>query len=239
MSLVRILAGLVLIALSAVAMAGDGMLIPHKAEYKVKISLVSGRLNTELRRTDEGYVARYVVKPTGMARMFSKGKMDVMSTFGEASDGVIPIAFQSVDTIRDDPDVNLTFDWDVNQAAGTVGDEDVVFELDGISYDFVSMQYELMHDMLNGGPSEHYEIFDVDKMRTANVTLAGSKRVKTKFGEFDAVGVQHQREGSSRVMTFWCVEELGFLPVIMQQHRKGKEIFKASLVSYESLNQTG
>lgn len=210
----------------------SAMLTPHQAEYKVKISVVSGRLNTELRRTENGYVANHVIRPTGMSRLITRGTMDVTSEFSDEVDGVQPIRFHAVDTIRDDPEVDLTFDWETNQASGTVGQDAVEIQLDGVSHDNVSIQYELMHDLINDNSSEQYVLFDVDKMRVANISSAGSKEVKTKAGRFTAVGVRHQKEGSSRTTTLWCVEELDYLPVVIEQHRKGKVIFRATLVSY-------
>ena len=44
------------------------------------------------------------------------------------------------------------------------------------------------------------------------------REIRVPAGEFTAVGVQHQAEGSSRVTTLWCVEELDFLPVLPRQH---------------------
>lgn len=223
--------------LAAVPVCAQPSLTPHKAEYKVKISVLSGRLNTELRAGDEGYVARYVVKPSGFSKIFARGKMDITSEFTSEADGVKPVSFKSVDTIRKDPDVDLRFDWVSNQASGTIGDEHVVLQLDGISHDSVSLQYELMHDMVNGGTAAQYTLFDTDKMRVANVKQVGTKRVKTKAGSFEVVGIQHQKEGSSRVTTFWTAEELGFLPVIMEQHRKGKLNFRATLVKYTAIEE--
>jgi hypothetical protein len=208
------------------------VLVPHTAQYKVRISVVSGQLNTELKETEDGFVAHHVIKPTGMSRWITRGTMDVTSTFSDEADGVRPIRFQSVDTIRKDPDVDLTFDWTTNEASGTVGEEDVSLQLEGIAHDNVSIQYELMHDLLNGGPSDQYVLFDVNKMRVANVSTAGEKVVKTKAGKFTAIGIRHQKEGSSRITTLWCVEELGYLPVVIEQHRKGKLKFRATLVSY-------
>lgn len=222
--------------LPAMALADtDNSLVPHKAEYKVKISLVSGRLNTELRAVDEGFVARHVIKPTGLSKLITRGTMDLTSVFNGVCGGIRPVSFKSIDTIRKKPDVDLRFDWDTNQASGTIGDEDVMIQLEGISHDNVSLQYELMQDLINGNTSSQYTIFDADKMRIANVKKIGTKRIKTKAGTFDALGIQHQKEGSSRVTTFWTVEELGFLPVIMEQHRKGKLNFRATLVKYTSL----
>lgn len=207
-------------------------LTPHRAEYKVRISVVTGQLNTELRRTEDGYVATHVVKPTGLSRVVTSGKMFVTSTFAPVADGVRPLSYRAVDTIRDEPEANITFDWAANMARGTVGDVPVEFKLDGQSHDAVSIQYELMHDLLNGQHSDSYVLFDVEKMRVANIREVGKKTVKTRAGQYDVVGIQHQKEGSLRITTLWCAPELDYLPVIIEQHRKGKLKFRATLNRY-------
>lgn len=215
------------------AFAGD--LTPHKAEYKVKISVVSGQLNTELRATEDGYLATHVIKPVGISRMITRGTMNVSSEFTTETDGVKPVKYHAVDTIRHDPETDIRFDWTTNQASGTVGDDEILLQLDGISHDSVSIQYELMHDLLNGGPSDTYVLFDVDKMRVANVRNVGTKEVKTKAGRYEVVGIQHQKDGSSRVTTLWCAPALDYLPVVIEQHRKGKLNFRATLTSYSPI----
>lgn len=207
-------------------------LTPHRAQYKVRIAVVSGQLDTELRRTDDGYVAQHVIKATGVSKMLTRGTMDVSSTFISETDGVKPVSYHAIDTIRKDPEANIRFDWSSNQASGTVGDEEVLLQLDGISHDAVSIQYELMHDLMNGGPSATYVIFDVSKMRTVNVRNSGRKTVKTQAGSYEVVGIQHQKEGSSRVTTLWCAPALDYLPVVIEQHRKGKLNFRATLTEY-------
>ena len=210
-------------------------LTPHRAQYKVRIAVVSGQLDTELRRTDDGYVAQHVIKATGVSRMLTRGTMDVSSTFIAETDGVKPVSYHAIDTIRKDPEANIRFDWSSNQASGTVGDEEVLLQLDGISHDAVSIQYELMHDLMNGGPSATYVIFDVSKMRTVNVRNSGRKTVKTEAGSYEVVGIQHQKEGSSRVTTLWCAPALDYLPVVIEQHRKGKLNFRATLTEYKPI----
>ena len=223
-------------ALSLVAGAAAAVeLTPHQAEYKVRISVVSGQLNTELRADETSYVATHVVKPTGMSRVITRGRMQVSSKFTTAADDVRPVTYHAIDTIKDDPEAHITFDWDTNQARGTVGEEDVVLQLDGLSHDAVSIQYQLMLDLINDRPNASYVLFDVDKMRVANVRNVGTKTVKTKAGQFEVVGIEHQKEGSSRTTTLWCAAELGYLPVIIEQHRKGKLNFSASLTKYVPL----
>ena len=228
----RIALTLFVLIATVAAPAGAAELTPHKAQYKVKILVVSGQLNTELSVTDDGYVAHHVIKPIGLSRMLTRGTMDVSSEFRPEPDGIRPVGYHAVDTIKKDPEQNIRFDWSTNQASGTVGEEEILLQLDGVAHDAVSIQYELMHDLLNGGPSDTYVLFDLDKLTVANVSEAGTKTVKTKAGKYEVVGVRHQKEGSSRITTLWCAPELGYLPVIIEQHRKGKLNFRATLTNY-------
>ena len=223
---------LALFALAAASAPAAGELTPHRAQYKVRISVVSGQLDTELRATPTGYVATHVIKPVGMSRLLTNGEMNVSSEFDASDSGIRPSRYHAIDTIRDEPEARIEFNWDTREASGTVGSDPVHFELDGISHDGVSIQYALMYDLMNGGPHSRYTLFDIEKMRVAIVQNVGSKTVKTGAGRFDVVGIQHQREGSSRVTTLWCAPSLGYLPVVIEQHRKGKLNFRATLENY-------
>ena len=57
------------IALPAFA-SGERTLTPHTAEYKIKVSVLSGKLHTEIKATDEGYYAHSVLRASGFARLF-------------------------------------------------------------------------------------------------------------------------------------------------------------------------
>ena len=86
-SLLYIAHALSSMTLLAVPGAHADQLTPHTAQYKVKIKVLSGQLNTELRATESGYVATHVVKPTGLARLRG-GKMRVTSEFRTAADEI-------------------------------------------------------------------------------------------------------------------------------------------------------
>jgi hypothetical protein len=166
--------------------------------------VLSGQLNTELRATDAGYVATHVIKPKGIAKLRG-GRMNVRSEFTTVADGVRPVRFHEVDTIRNDPETRIEFDWTTNQASGTVGTEDVLLQLDGVSHDNVSIQYELMHDLLNGGPAETYVLFDVDKMRIAN-DPASEGRLVSRYNTLVCRGAgfpaRYHRAASQRQVEF-------------------------------------
>jgi len=232
---IRIREFIVLLSASVLALPAlaDSSLQPHSAVYKVEISVVNGQLNTELKATDDGYIATHVIKPTGMSRLFSRGRLNETSEFHTTADGVRPVEYSSTDTIsRDKTNAVVRFDWDTGEARGTVNGEEILSTMGALAHDRVSIQYELMHDLLNNGPSAEYTMFEIDKLRTVHVRNIGQKTVKVPAGKFEAVGIQHQAEGSKRVTTLWCVEELGYLPVIIEQHRLGKRKFRAALSKY-------
>ncbi len=208
-------------------------LTPHSAEYKVKISVLSGRLNTSLVRTEDGYEANHRIRPTGLARMVSGGTIEEFSSFQNTADGIVPVHYVSSDTLtRDKTQANVGFDWETNTITGTVNEQDVEVVLEEFAHDRVSTQYQLMSDLMNGGVAERYVLYDIDEIKILNVTVIGEREIRVPAGEFTAIGVQHQAEGSSRVTTLWCVEELDYLPVMIEQHRRDELRMRAQLRSY-------
>lgn len=229
-NLIFALLGLVLLADRA---AAETALTPHSAIYKVKVSVAGGRLLTKLETNDGVYVATHTVEPTGFAKVLTRGHIQEIAEFRTTADGVIPLAYRSDDTLsRDKDQVDMRFDWRAGEARGTVNGAFVVSAIDGLAHDRVSIQYQLMYDLLNGGPAEQYVMYDIDKVQTIEVRNVGTKIVRVPAGRFEAVGIQHQAVGSKRITTLWCAEELGYIPVIIEQHRLGKLKARSVLAKY-------
>ena len=62
---------------------------------------------------------------------------------------------------------------------GTVNDEEIQILLDGLVHDRVAIQYQLMHDLLNGQTDERYILFDIDEFKTLIVKNVGERDIKT------------------------------------------------------------
>jgi hypothetical protein len=120
--------------------------------------------------------------------------------------------------------------------AGTIDGLPVEQPLQPDLHDRISIQYQLMRDLLNDELRDQYSMYDIDEVKILNVKNVGTQNIKTPAGSFEAVGIQHQAEGSSRTTTLWCVESLDFLPVVIEQHRKGKLKLRATLRSYTALS---
>lgn len=226
---------IILLASSWAANASDS-LTPHAADYKVKISVLGGKLSTRIEATDTGYFARSSIKATGMSRILAHGTISESSVLTNSDEGLRPQRFQSVDTLsKGGQIVDLTFDWNDNNVGGLIDGADFQTGLEGNVHDRVSLQYGLMQDLLSGIERAEYALQDAERLKILSITNIGTKTVKVPFGRFEAIGIQHQATNSSRITTLWCVEELGYLPVIIEQHRKGKRQMRAMLTSYTPL----
>jgi len=215
------------------AHAANAFLVPHEATYKIKISMLGGTLKTVVAETENGFTAKSVITPTGLANLFLNGAIEESATFSVGSDGLRPEVYLSSDTLsKTDKLMNFSFDWDLNEVSGTINDKPYVFDLERGVRDRVSIQYELMYNLTNNISNSHYVLLDGDRLKQLQITTIGKKTIKTPFGTFEAVGIQHQAKDSTRISTLWCAEELGFLPVLIEQHRKGKRRVRAVLTRY-------
>jgi hypothetical protein len=227
-----------LLPIATIARA-DATLTPHKATYDVKISVLGGTLVSEVTKADPGYMANTVIRATGMSRMIARGAIQESSYFLLDSDGVRPTQYRSIDTLSsEDESVVLDFNWREHTVHGVVNNEPFDEELDGRVHDRVSIQYELMLDLLNGNAAKQYWMLDGDELKRLNIRNIGTRTVKVPYGRFEAVGIQHSKENSTRVTTLWCAAELHYLPVIIEQHRKGKLGVRAVLTSYEPAEES-
>jgi len=221
------------VSLSSLA---EPLLTPHTAEYKIEISIVNGKLTTQFELTETGYMAESVIKATGLSRLIARGSIREQSWFSERDGRIQPGQYRSTDGLSSDHDaIDLDFNWNSHEVTGLIDGKDFKAALDGDVHDRVSLQYGLMYDLLNGGERAEYLLQDAEELKTLSISNIGTKAVKVPYGRFTAVGIQHQRVGSSRVTTLWCVEELGYLPVIIEQHRKGKLRLRAVLTKYEPI----
>lgn len=209
-------------------------LTPHVAEYKIKVSILSGKLRTEVKLTDKGYSASSVLKASGIASWFVRGDVTERSEFSIVEDGVRPLIYHSVDKIsKEDKYMDFVFDWEQNQVTGKIDGEDFVLSLQGRAHDRVSLQYELMLDLLNDSRTVEYTLVDDDEVKPLYVTYVGTESIKVPYGKFEAIKIQHRKEKSDRVTTLWCVEKLDYLPVKIEQHRNGKLAVRAVLNKYK------
>jgi len=224
------------VALMGRAALAEQSIVAHEAFYKVRISVLGGTMRTTVTETENGFAAKSIIKPAGLAKLVMRGSIEERSEFTVGADGIRSAHYDSSDTLsRKDKFMAFDFDWANERVSGRINDQDFAFEFDGELHDRVSIQYELMYNLLNGITSGDYALLDGEKLKQLQISNIGTKTIKTPFGKFEAVGIQHRAMNSSRVSTLWCAEALGYLPVLIEQHRDGKRRVRAVLTHYARL----
>ncbi|MEL6869516.1 MAG: DUF3108 domain-containing protein [Pseudomonadota bacterium] len=221
--------------------AGAQTLIAHEATYKIKAGFARGELTTRLSRDGDTWVARHVATPRGLAGLVTGGIIDETSVFVVRDDNIRVQSYLSSDGLsKDKGRIELEFDWQQKLARGTVTPEagdarELAVPLEPPLHDRLSIQYQLMHNLADDVTSGVYRMFDTDETKVLTISPAGSRRLKVSGKTYDAIGVMHQAEGSSRTTTLWCVPALGYLPALIEQRRKGKLKVRVTLQDYAQL----
>jgi hypothetical protein len=215
-------------------------LVPHTAVYKLKISIAGGTLTTAVRESGAGFYVQSVIEPKGLAALLTSGSIEESSQFSVDEQGVRPLIYASKNTLSSDNEfMHFTFDYDAGVVSGTFNEEAYEYPLDEAMHDRVSIQYELMHSLMTGKPDTEYRLLDGDEIKDITVRNIGTRQIEVPLGRFEAVGIQHEQVKERpkgilrRVTTLWCAEELGYLPVLIEQSRNGKARGRAELVEYE------
>lgn len=215
----------------AAAQATDGAepaeeiftLRPFRAIYRVSAGVLSGSLTLELEhRTGEDWVLTSVATTRGVARLFRRGDLVERSVFRFTPDGIKPMEY-----VRDDgisgPDRNaaLIFSHEDGRVFGTDREYEVDLPMNAEVIDRLSMQVRLMHDLTRGLRPDEYAVIDRGEIREMDIRYAGDERIEIGEHAFDTLRLDHQSRNSSRNTRLWTSVEHEFLPVRIEQQRRG------------------
>lgn len=205
---------------------------PFAAEYKVKVGAARGEMTLELSRLDNHYHARALTRPRGLATLLTRGTLIETSHFNVTADGIVPLNYSSVDGIsRKNRDSTLDFDWTTGTVSGHYGDQAVELAIEPGTVDRLLVQFALMRDLLDDGEPRPITMVYKQGLRSLEAERVEETRIEVPYGELDTVVVRHVQDGGKRVTTFWCAPDLDYLPVRIEQLRKGKIEFRGELTA--------
>jgi hypothetical protein len=121
--------------------------------------------------------------------------------------------------------VRLAFDWDAHRARGSSEGKPLDLVLQDNTQDVLSIQVEVMQDLMNGELPPTFSIVDKDEVKEFLYTRKGTARLRTALGELDTMVIDSQREGGNRILRMWFAPSLGFAPVQAERLRDGKAEF--------------
>lgn len=213
--------------------AGEPGLTTFDARYRIKMSGLRGDMQMSLAREGNRYTAKSWVIPRGLARLFARGQLAEHAEFSIVNNVLLPHEFESLDTLKKKGrKTTIGFERDPDLAKVVVGETNLEVPLDKPTFDRVSIQYALMLAMITGSTGADYVMLDGDDLKPLTVTYEPGHTIKVPFGNFAVTKVRHRSENSSRAMTLWCAEELGFLPVRIEQHKNNKRVARMDLTRF-------
>lgn len=212
----------------------ESILPSFTAEYRVKISVLSGRLGMSLTQVDEHYIARSTVAARGLTHLFIHGQIQEEADFTISDGSIKPNHYGSTDTIAgNDSAIAMDFDYVSARAIGTRNGDPFELPINATAFDRLSLQYALMLALMRDEKPDTFMLFDNGKSKQLSITYLGPETISVPYGKMAVQKIQHQTLDSDRVTTLWCAEILAFFPVRIEQRRNGKLAMRAELTRYE------
>lgn len=163
------------------------------------------------------------VRARGIFHIAFPDPVHEISTFRFSMGHVLPLTYRE-DNGQDpkNQDATLTFDWADARVLGMAGDKHVDQPLQPGTLDPLSVQIELMHDLVMQQVPATFLLFDKTSANQYDYTRERTETLDTPLGHLDTVIYRSDRPGYDRVLRLWLAPSLGYLPVQAERRRKGK-----------------
>jgi hypothetical protein len=205
------------------APADDATVPLFAATYAVEWhGLTAGYSTLEVKQTGpDTYTYSSRIRAHGIFLIAFPGARTQVSTFKLDNGHVLPLTYREEGGGKDE-DVALEFDWDAKRARGTSEGKMVDVEIPAGTQDPLSVQIELMRDLIVGHAPERFALFDKDEAKQYDYTRERTQTLDTPLGKLDTIVYRSDRPGSDRVTRLWLAQSLGYLPVQAERERGGR-----------------
>jgi len=211
-------------------------LAPFEARYQVTDgSTRVGEAEFGLRADGETWRYYSRVKPEGLYALLVGRVED--TAWLEMHDGALrPVRFIH-DESGDEDDIRIDFDWSEDTARIRRRGEDSSLALASGTHDQFSAMLAVMRAFAGGDRRLQLpSIDDGGEVEPLTFEREGTVSVTTPSGTFDTVHVRRVRKNSKRETESWLAPELGWIPVRIDQRRKGELVARMELIGLNGDN---
>lgn len=230
---------LALLSFAAGAADAAGAVVPKPfvATFAVTFrGIGGGTLRMELRADTHPnrYVFETRANPSTLARLFVSRDAVERSVIEVTPAGLRPLSWFADDAKSGSKgDGNVHFDWAAQQVSGEAEGKPVALATEPNLQDRMSMQVAVMAQLMQGKEPGSIAMLNDDNIRHYSYTRTGAAAMDTPLGRLDTVIYESTRPNSNRVSRMWHAPSLDYLPVRLEQVRKGKIETVMTLVSVE------
>lgn len=216
--------GLALLLPLGLAAAADQPLL-FTADYRASYAGFSGDVRMQLipAKNPNEYTYRVTTQARGLARLLRPGMATEEARFRVDDGRIWPLRYTIDDgTKQGDDDMAIEFDWD-NKVANSVYEKTPqTLELEPDIHDRLTTDLLVMQSLSAGTVLDRFRIAEKNTVRDYELTYRGEESIEVPAGRFDTVKYLRQRVGSSRSTLVWFAPAAHYLPVRLEQLKRGK-----------------
>ena len=210
---------------------------PFVATYSVTFrGLSGGTLRMQFKPGERAgqYIFETTADPSTLASFFVSKNAVERSVLEATPEGLCPLSWMADDgKSGHKDDGSLQFDWNAQRVAGESEGKPVNMPTEPGLQDRMSMQVVVIAALQQGKEPGNIAIINDEHVRRYSYTRTGTASLDTKLGQVDTVIYESTRPNSNRLSRMWHAPSLGYVPVRMEQIRKGKVETVMTLVSLE------
>jgi hypothetical protein len=218
-----VLATLAVSGLLVNAVAAANELRPFEASYTWiwhGMTVAVSTLKLE-RRDDDTWVYRSKSEPRGIGRIFAE-RPTQESVLRVTDAGVQPLSYKADDgTASTKRRVDVRFDWEHGRVTGVYEDTKVDLPLTPGIQDDLSVQIAMMVELLRGRTPERFSLLNGNSAREYRYARESEENLATPLGNVPTITYRSEKDGSPRVTRFWCAPSHGYIPMRVEQKRRG------------------
>lgn len=204
-------------------------LAAFEAEYRVtRGSMQVGRSTVRLEPHARGWRYESVTEAQGLLALFVDGPV-VERTLLETHAGRLrPLEYHHREP---DGETRVRFDWAAREARAETPDGARTITLEADTHDQFSVMLAVMQALAEGHSDMRFPGID-DDGEPKPLAFAAEERdtITVPLGRYDTVRVRRIRDGKRTTVT-WVAPELGWLPVRIEQRRRGDLVARLELAA--------
>lgn len=207
------LLALILSVFSLAGFAGDSVLKPYEAKYRISQNGLSADATRSLSKVGP----HWRLSQTASKWFVTIGEESLMEV--TADQQVRPLQYRYENSLSSKRDQRIVFDW----AAGTVADKSYQkpysMPLKKDYSDQLSSQLQLRQRLLSGKVDDQWQqtIVKNGKLKTYQIEKLGEETLETELGKIETVKLRRARKGSSAETVIWLAKNWDYMIVRLQQ----------------------
>ncbi len=211
---------------------------PFYVEYVVGNNLINAgiaKLSLKMQANNE-WIYSLKTEPSGIFRLTGKGRIHEVSIISLTDEQFVPKSYsykQADDSKR--RNIDAQFNWESNELTIKRKGEEAIERLTDPILDRLSVTLAVMEEVRNGFSRAEMQVLDNGSVKTMHFINEGGRSIKTRIGTFDTILVRRIREGSSRETLTWFAPELNYIPVQIEQLKKGKLVARLKIDKHKEL----